>query len=110
MRIIVCMLLYPERLVLLLKHYADVDIKSRCICRKSCIVCILHIASLPLRICRGHVRCHIFRVKVLDAEETSAKVYLSLEVTPEMAAAIISVIETVHAENPLPLIYPTTEG
>ncbi len=33
-----------------------------------------------------------------------------MEVTPEMAAAIISVIETVHAENPLPLVYPTTEG
>ena len=28
-----------------------------------------------------------------------------MEVTPEMAAAIVSVIETVHAQNPLPLKY-----
>ena len=28
-----------------------------------------------------------------------------MTVTPEMAAAVISVIETVHAENPLPLKY-----
>jgi hypothetical protein len=28
-----------------------------------------------------------------------------MTVTPEMAAAVISVIETVHAENPLPLQY-----
>ena len=28
-----------------------------------------------------------------------------MDVTPEMAAAIVSVIETVHAENPLPLVY-----
>jgi hypothetical protein len=28
-----------------------------------------------------------------------------MEVTPEMTAKIISVIETVHAENPLPLKY-----
>ncbi|MBQ8371494.1 MAG: Gfo/Idh/MocA family oxidoreductase [Clostridia bacterium] len=33
-----------------------------------------------------------------------------MEVTPEMAAQIISVIEQVHAENPLPLIYPTVNG
>jgi len=26
-----------------------------------------------------------------------------MTVTPEMAAAVISVIETVHAQNPLPL-------
>lgn len=28
-----------------------------------------------------------------------------MTVTPEMAAAVISVIETVHAQNPLPLKY-----
>ena len=33
-----------------------------------------------------------------------------MQVTPEMAAKIISVIEEVHAANPLPLIYPTVEG
>ncbi len=33
-----------------------------------------------------------------------------MEVTPEMAAEIISVIEQVHAENPLPLVYPTVNG
>ena len=33
-----------------------------------------------------------------------------MTVTPEMAADIISVIEQVHAENPLPLKYPTIEG
>ena len=33
-----------------------------------------------------------------------------MQVTPEMAAEIISVIETVHAENPLPVKYPTVEG
>ena len=33
-----------------------------------------------------------------------------LPVTPEMAAEIISVIETVHAENPLPVKYPTVNG
>ena len=33
-----------------------------------------------------------------------------MQVTPEMAAEIISVIEAVHAENPLPVKYPTVEG
>ena len=33
-----------------------------------------------------------------------------MTVTPEMAADIISVIETVHAQNPLPLKYPTVKG
>ncbi|MBQ9085337.1 MAG: Gfo/Idh/MocA family oxidoreductase [Clostridia bacterium] len=33
-----------------------------------------------------------------------------MTVTPEMAADVISVIEQVHAENPLPLKYPTIEG
>ena len=33
-----------------------------------------------------------------------------MTVTPEMAADIISVIEAVHAENPLPLKYPTVKG
>lgn len=33
-----------------------------------------------------------------------------MQVTPEMAAKIISVIEECHAQNPLPLRYPTTEG
>ena len=33
-----------------------------------------------------------------------------MTVTPEMAARIISVIETVHAENPLPVKYPTVNG
>ncbi len=33
-----------------------------------------------------------------------------MKVTPEMAAMIISVIEEVHAQNPLPLKYPTVEG
>ena len=28
-----------------------------------------------------------------------------MTVTPEMASAVISVIETVHAQNPLPLKY-----
>ena len=33
-----------------------------------------------------------------------------MEVTPLMAAKIISVIEECHAQNPLPLKYPTVEG
>ena len=76
-----CMLLDLERLVLLLEHYADIDIKGRSIFSKRSIVGILHITACPLSILRSHVCRSIFRIEILHTEETSAKIHLSLKVT-----------------------------
>ena len=74
------MLLDAERLVLLLEHHADVNIKRRSISRELCIIRILHIAACPLRIIRGHIRSRIVRVEVLHTEETASEIHLSLEI------------------------------
>ena len=76
-----CMLLDTECLVLLLEHYADIYIKCRSILSESSIICILYIAACPLSILWGHICRSVFRIKILNAEETSAEVHLSLEIT-----------------------------
>ena len=75
------MLLNLECLVLLLEHDADVNVKGRSILSKGSIICILDITASPLSILRRHVCSCIFRIEVLNAEETSAEIHLSLKVT-----------------------------
>ena len=75
------MLLDLEYLVLLLEHHADVHIKCRGISILRCIICILYITSCPLLVVLRHVCSRIFRIEVLNAEETSTEVDLSMKVT-----------------------------
>jgi len=99
------MLLDPESLVLLLEHHADVDIEGRSVFRKFSIVCVLHIASCPLLVVLGHVCCSIFRVKVLDTEETSTEIDLSLKV-----AVAVNHLKARHARKSCDLGVVCTEG
>ena len=75
------MLLDAESLVLLLEHHADVHVKCRSVCRKFCVISVLDITACPFSIIRRHVGGSVFRIEVLDAEETSAEVNLSLKVS-----------------------------
>ena len=82
MRICVYVFFYLECLVLALEHHADVDIKRRSVRCEGAVVGVLHITACPLRIFRNvHAILHVFRIQVLNAIETAARIYLRLHIS-----------------------------